>query len=170
MGSCRVLETLYWEPLGKCKLPRATMQQKAEHYICWCLWKCSASTLVFIPIIVLVCQSLQMSPLCTHVGLLCYTSWIYYTENGSLWREKRSEEVDTDILTWPCTSVWLLLLLLGCTTGCHLWQMRGGGTQREWGEPWQKWGEEKEEWMWEEERRKREAEAQHWNHQQMIKI
>lgn len=40
--------------------------------------------------------------------------------------EKRSE-VDTDVLTWPRASVWLLLLLLGCTVGCHLRRKQHGG-------------------------------------------
>lgn len=149
------------------------MQQKAEHYICWCLWKCSASALVFIPIIVLVCQSLQMSPLCTHMGPLCYTSWIYYTENGSLWRKR--EEVRSGGHRRSYLTLHQCVIVAAAAAGRHDWmspvaEVCGGGeTQRKWGEPWQGWGEERGELMWEEERGKRESEAQHWNHQQMIK-
>lgn len=68
------------------------MQQKAANYSCWWLWKYSASTLVFIPIIMLVCQSLQMSSVCTHMVLLCNTGWIYYTEKWVFVKEGRRDE------------------------------------------------------------------------------
>lgn len=77
-----------------------------------------------------VCQCLQMPSSCIH-SASCYVRLIYDEENASPWREteKSTEEKGRWVLTWPCPSLWLLLL--GCTTRCDL--RACGGTQSKWG-------------------------------------
>lgn len=93
------------------------------------LWNHSTSNQVFIPILMHVCQCLQMSSLCI-LSASCYARLIYYKDNASPRGETdmSCEEKEWRILTWPCPRLWLLLL--GCTTGCHL--RACGGTQSEW--------------------------------------
>lgn len=110
-----------------------------ENYTCCRLWKHSTSTKVFIPILMHVCQCLQMSSLRIRSVSCCARS-IYYTESASLWREteKRMDETERWVLTWPCPSLWLLLL--GCTTRCHLRGcvcVGGNAEQVREEEPWQ---------------------------------
>lgn len=111
-----------------CKLWRSKITCEGNYTYCK-LWNHFTSKRVFIPILMHVCQCLQISSLCI-LSISCHARLIYYKDNVSPREETdmSCEENERRILTWPCPSLWLLLL--GCTTGCHL--RACGGTQSKW--------------------------------------